>query len=136
MMFAFLIQCFDSDSCKTCIIKDKEMQMLNIPKCSIEADKSEHYCTNDLSVSTNSKIGSSQIQSLKFTTKPCIPEQLYSSMFSSNDNFKVNIVHHSAKNVQWVHPGSQGEGKGKNRNKGSNCYVTRQLRKQLLKQCF
>ena len=135
-MFALFIQCFDSDSCKTCIIKDKDTQMLDIPKCSIEGDKNEHIRTNDLSVSTNSKIGSSQSQSLKFTTKPCTPEQLYTSMFPSKEHFKLNIVHHSAKNVQWVQSNVQDEGKGKNRNKGSNCCVTKELRKKLLNQCF
>ena len=136
-MFAFLIQCFDSDSCKACIIKDKETQMLDIPKSSIEGDKSDHIGTNDLSVTTNSKIGSCQTQCLTFTTKPCTPEQLYSSMFPAEEKIKVNDnIHCSAKNVQWVQSNNQDEAKGKKRNKGSNCCVTKELRKQLLEQCF
>lgn len=132
-MLSFISQCFNPNKCTNCLIDEHKItHHLDTHK----QKPSPLFSSNmpsELTSSTPQEIQQVN-QKLKFTTKPCVPEQLYSSMFTKDQLLKMASTHNSDKHIEWSCKYNT-QSKKKLAKAGSS-FDVREIRKDLLNECF
>lgn len=132
-MLSFIFQCFKDNNCKECLVQEtKTTQHLESTKQTTPTLHNSNM-RNELTLCTSQDLHKVN-KDLKLTIKPFVPEQLYSSMFSQVRVLQISSAHNSEKNLKWKY---KSENKMKRKYvKSSSCADIREVRKDLLNQCF
>lgn len=132
-MLSFIFQCFKDNNCKECLMQEtKTTQHLESPKQTTPTLHNSNM-RSELTLCTSQDLHKVN-KDLKLTIKPFVPEQLYSSMFSQVQVFQMSSTHNSEHNLDWK---CKSENKMKRKYiKSGSCADIREVRKDLLNQCF